>query len=45
MDENTQYIVRRLTPTEAARLQGFPDDWGEIPKKTELADEEYEFWV
>lgn len=21
------YIVRRLTPTECARLQGFPDDW------------------
>jgi DNA (cytosine-5)-methyltransferase 1 len=20
--------VRRLTPTECARLQGFPDDWG-----------------
>lgn len=25
MDEN--YIVRRLTPTECERLQGFPDDW------------------
>lgn len=23
-----QHIVRRLTPTECARLQGFPDDWG-----------------
>jgi DNA (cytosine-5)-methyltransferase 1 len=23
-----QYIVRRLTPTECARLQGFPDKWG-----------------
>ena len=23
------YIVRRLTPTECARLQGFPDDWGQ----------------
>lgn len=22
-----KYIVRRLTPTECARLQGFPDDW------------------
>ena len=21
------YTVRRLTPTECARLQGFPDDW------------------
>lgn len=24
-----KYIVRRLTPTECARLQGFPDDWCE----------------
>ena len=23
----TQYGIRRLTPTECARLQGFPDDW------------------
>lgn len=23
-----KYIVRRLTPTECARLQGFPDCWG-----------------
>nr|DAG64890.1 MAG TPA: DNA methyltransferase [Caudoviricetes sp.] len=22
-----EYRVRRLTPTECARLQGFPDDW------------------
>lgn len=22
-----KYIVRRLTPTECARLQGFPDRW------------------
>jgi DNA (cytosine-5)-methyltransferase 1 len=25
-----KYIVRRLTPTECARLQGFPDTWGEL---------------
>jgi DNA (cytosine-5)-methyltransferase 1 len=23
----TGYLVRRLTPTECERLQGFPDDW------------------
>ena len=39
------YIVRRLTPTECARLQGFPDKWGHPDKKTELTDEEYEFWL
>lgn len=27
-EEEPQYIVRRLTPTECARLQGFPDTWG-----------------
>ena len=40
-----QYIVRRLTPTECARLQGFPDKWGHPDKKTEFTDEEYEFWL
>ena len=25
--EEPQYIIRRLTPTECARLQGFPDSW------------------
>ena len=25
-----KYIIRRLTPTECARLQGFPDRWGEL---------------
>lgn len=29
----TQYIVRRLTPTEAERLQGFPDGHTDIPYK------------
>ena len=40
-----KYIVRRLTPTECARLQGFPDKWGHIEPKTELTDEEYRFWL
>ena len=39
------YIVRRLTPTECARLQGFPDTWGHPIEKTELTDEEYQFWL
>ena len=41
----TQYIVRRLTPTECARLQGFPDTWGYPDQKAEFTDEEYEFWL
>ena len=39
------YIVRRLTPTECARLQGFPDTWGHPIEKTELTDDEYQFWL
>ena len=43
--ENTiKYIVRRLTPTECARLQGFPDAWGHIPERDSLTDEECTFW-
>ena len=41
----TNYIVRRLTPTECARLQGFADRWGDIDKKRKLTDEEYRFWL
>lgn len=40
-----KYIVRRLTPTECARLQGFPDKWGHPDSKTEFTDEEYKFWL
>ena len=40
-----RYIVRRLTPTECARLQGFPDFWGHPDKKDSLTDEEYRFWL
>lgn len=39
------YIVRRLTPTECARLQGFADRWGDIDEKTDFTDEEYRFWL
>lgn len=44
-EEEKAYIVRRLTPTECARLQGFPDWWGEIDRKEDLTEEEYEFWL
>ena len=40
-----RYIVRRLTPTECARLQGFPDTWGHPDKKESLTDEEHAFWL
>lgn len=40
-----KYIVRRITPTECARLQGFPDNWGEPDKKDDFTEEEYRFWL
>ena len=40
-----RYIVRRLTPTECARLQGFADRWGDIEQKEDFTDEEYRFWL
>ena len=36
------YVVRRLTPTECARLQGFPDWWcSDIPHAD---SQEYRLW-
>ncbi len=43
--KSSLYIVRRLTPIECARLQGFPDHWGEIEEKEDFTDEEYRFWL
>ena len=44
-EREMRYIVRRLTPTECARLQGFPDWWGHIGEKESFAEEEYKFWL
>lgn len=30
---SSEYVVRRLTPLECERLQGFPDGWTDIRKK------------
>lgn len=38
------YTVRRLTPTECARLQGFPDDWCADLGTEKPTDEEMYFW-
>ena len=43
--DKVHYIVRRLTPTECARLQGFADRWGDIDEKDSFTPEEYEFWL
>lgn len=40
-----RYIVRRLTPTECARLQGFSDKWGHPDPKEDFTEAEYLFWL
>lgn len=39
------YTVRRLTPTECARLQGFPDWWCRDLGTEDLTEEELAFWA
>ena len=39
------YIVRRLTPVECARLQGFPDWWCADLAIPDPTDEEIAFWT
>ncbi|MCM1304604.1 MAG: DNA cytosine methyltransferase [Butyrivibrio sp.] len=38
------YIVRRLTPTECARLQGFPDWWCDSLGTENPTEEDLAFW-
>ncbi|WP_294157782.1 DNA (cytosine-5-)-methyltransferase [uncultured Selenomonas sp.] len=39
------YIVRKLTPTECARLQGFPDGWCKALGTAEPTAEDIAFWA
>lgn len=39
-----QGIVRRLTPLECERLQGYPDGWTGLQEIRDMTDSEYEFW-
>ena len=43
-NEEPVYIVRRLTPVECARLQGFPDWWCEGLAIPNPSDEELAYW-
>lgn len=45
MDNGIEYVVRRLTPLECCRLQGFPDEWGSIDEKEDFTEEEHRFWL
>ena len=42
---NPYYIVRRLTPTECARLQGFPDWWCDGLETSDPTEEDIAFWT
>ena len=42
---NSGYTVRRLTPTECARLQGFPDWWCTGLETPEPTREDISFWT
>ena len=44
VSEDPYYVVRRLTPTECARLQGFPDWWCMGLETDEPAEEDLSFW-
>ncbi|MEZ3426777.1 MAG: DNA cytosine methyltransferase [Lachnospiraceae bacterium] len=44
VSEEPYYIVRRLTPTECARLQGFPDWWCDDLETDDPTDEDVAFW-
>lgn len=39
-----KYTVRKLTPIECARLQGFPDWWCENIENENPSEEDMEFW-
>ena len=44
VQEEPEYIVRRLTPTECARLQGFPDWWCGGLGTEEPTEDDLAFW-
>ena len=44
VSEDPYYVVRRLTPTECARLQGFPDWWCMGLETDEPTEKDLGFW-
>lgn len=39
-----RWVIRRLTPLECERLQGYPDFWTCLKQKETLDGEEFDFW-
>lgn len=45
MYENVKYIIiRRLTPTECGRLQGFPDGWADNLETENITADDIDYW-
>ena len=44
-EKQTRWIVRRLTPLECERLQGYPDGWTVLPKIKTMSEAEYELFL
>ena len=42
VEKRRKYVLRRLTPTECARLQGFPDWWCDGAEGSDSA--QYKMW-
>lgn len=40
-----EWIVRRLTPLECERIQGYPDYWTKLPKIEDMTEEDYSFFL
>lgn len=44
-EKHTRWIVRRLTPLECERLQGYPDGWTVLPKIETMSEADYELFL
>lgn len=44
-EKQTRWIVRRLTPLEYERLQGYPDGWTVLPKIETMSEADYELFL
>lgn len=45
LERDVDWTVRRLTPLECERLQGYPDGWTELPEIKDMTNEEYALFL
>ena len=43
-NDDIKYIIRRLTPTECGRLQGFPDGWADSLETENITADDIDYW-